>query len=319
MTPTARALASLAAPVFFAASAFAADGYRLEPEEIAPGVYVLWGAQEEVSPQNGGNIANTGFIVGDSGVLAVDTGPTRRYAERMLAAIEAATGGKPVRYAVVTHHHFDHSFGIPAFRDAGIPVVMHRDAAAWLAREGAQIRDNIAALTGEAWMEGTDLRPADALVDADMEIDLGGRIVDIAVFGGGHTAGDIVVLDRATGALFAGDLVFHERVPSLPHGDAETWRVQLAEIAGWDWRRLVPGHGPPVTDRAPLDLLASYLGFVQSHVACAWRRGDSRAEALLVELPEAYAGFALVEREFQRSVFQLWRRFDAAAEPPPCP
>lgn len=316
---TVRALAALAVSAVFAAPAFAADGYRLEPEEIAPGVHLFRGVQDEVSPLNGGNIANTGFIVGDGGVLAVDTGPSRRYAERMLAAIEAATGGLPVRYAVVTHHHFDHSFGIPAFRDAGISVVMHRDAAAWLARDGAQVRENITALAGEAWMAGTDLRMPDMLIDSDMEIDLGGRIVDLEVFRGGHTAGDIVVLDRATGTLFAGDLVFHERVPSLPHGDAETWRSQLAEISGWEWRRLVPGHGPPVTDRAPLDLLAGYLGFVQSHVACAWRRGDSRAEALLVELPEAYAGFALVEREFQRTVFQLWRRFDAAAEPPPCP
>ena len=315
---TRAALAFLCGLAVVAAPA-AAEDYRLDPEEVAPGVHVFRGAQEEVSPENGGNIANTGFIVGDDGVLAVDTGPTRRYAERMLAAIAAATGGLPVRHAIVTHHHFDHAFGISAFRDAGISVVMHADAAAWHEREGEEVRENIAALAGESWMADTDIRPPDALIDADMEIDLGGRVVDVMVLEGGHTAGDLIVLDRATGTLFAGDLVFHERVPSLPHGDAGIWRAQLAEVAGWDWRRLVPGHGPLVTDRAPLDLLASYLGFVHGHVACAWRRGDSRAEALLVDIPEEYDGLALLEREFQRSVFQLWRRFDAAAEPPPCP
>ena len=310
--------AALAAALAFAPPAPAEPGYELRPEEVAPGVHVLWGAQEEVSPENGGNIANAGFIVGDDGVLAVDTGPTRRYAGEMLAVI-ADTAARPVVLAAVTHHHFDHAFGLSAFRDAGVPVVMHRGAAPWLAREGAAVLDNIAALAGPDWMAGTDIAAADRLVDSDLEIDLGGRIVDILVRGRGHSAGDLMVLDRQTGTLFAGDLVFNGRVPSLPHGDVAVWRAQLADIAAGGWTRLVPGHGPLVTDRAPLDRLSAWLGFVRDHVACAWRRGDSRAEALVVEFPEIHAGLALARREFQRSVFQLWRRYDAADAAPPCP
>ena len=313
------ALAVAALLVWPAGTAFAAGGYGLAPEEIAPGVYVMWGAQEEVSPENGGNIANIGFIVGESGVLAIDTGPTRRYAEEMLAVIAEVGGGLPVRAAVVTHHHFDHAFGLSAFRDAGILVLMHARAALWHAREGAAVRENIANLAGEDWMAGTEIAAPDRLVEADTEIDLGSRVVDLVVLGDGHSAGDLVVMDRETRTLFAGDLVFHGRVPSLPHGDATVWRAQLAEIAAWDWRRLVAGHGPLVTDRAPLDRLSDYLGFVRDHVACAWRRGDSRAEALMVDIPEPHAALALVRREFQRSVFQLWRKYDASPEPPPCP
>ena len=294
----------------------AADSYDLRPEEIAPGVHVMWGAQEEVSPLNGGNIANVGFIVGGEGVLAVDTGPTLLYAEEMLAVIAATSGGLPVRHAVVTHHHFDHAFGLAAFRDAGVPVLMHARGAPWLAREGAAVLENIAALAGEAWMAGTVIGVPDRLIEEDIEIDLGGRTVHVVTLGRGHSAGDIVVVDRQTGTVFAGDLVFHGRVPSLPHGDVATWTTQLGEIAAWDWQRLVPGHGPLLTDRAPLESLADYLSFVENHVACAWLRGDSRAEALVVDLPAAHAGLVLVEREFQRSVFQLWRKFDAGKAPP---
>ena len=294
-----------------------AAGYGLEPEEVAPGVYVMWGAQEEVSPENGANIANIGFVVGDDGVLAVDTGPTRRYAEEMLAAIARIAGLPPVA-AVVTHHHFDHAFGLAAFRDAGVPVVMHRDAAPWLAREGAEVLENVTALAGADWTADTEIAAPDRLIDSDLEIDLGGRVVDVLATRRGHTAGDLTVRDRRTGALFAGDLVFHGRAPSLPHGDATVWRAQLAELAAGGWKLLIPGHGPPVADRAPLDRLADYLGFVRDSTACAWRRGDSRAEALLVEIPAPHDELALVEREFQRSVFQLWRKYDAEGAPP-CP
>jgi hypothetical protein len=39
--------------------------YRLRARELAPGVYVVEGANADFSPANGCNIINTGFIVGD--------------------------------------------------------------------------------------------------------------------------------------------------------------------------------------------------------------------------------------------------------------
>ncbi|MDP7540381.1 MAG: MBL fold metallo-hydrolase, partial [Alphaproteobacteria bacterium] len=75
-------------------AAEAGDGdYGLTPEPIAPGVYALWGAQEAMTPENGAHIANTGFIVGEAGVLVVEAGPTRAYAEQALAAIAAGADG----------------------------------------------------------------------------------------------------------------------------------------------------------------------------------------------------------------------------------
>ena len=50
--------------------------YSLTPEQIADGVYIFWGRQEPLTRENGGNIANTGFIVGNKSVLVLDTGPT---------------------------------------------------------------------------------------------------------------------------------------------------------------------------------------------------------------------------------------------------
>ena len=96
---------------------YSEDGrYTLVPEQIADGVYVFWGQQEPLTPENGGNIVNTGFIVGRNSVLVIDTGPTKRYAEEMIETIRTITN-LPIRHAVVTHHHPDHSFGIQSFKE----------------------------------------------------------------------------------------------------------------------------------------------------------------------------------------------------------
>jgi len=57
---------------FLAGPAWAGD-YALAPEEVAEGVYVLWGRQEPMTAENGANICNTAFIVGDNACLGPAT------------------------------------------------------------------------------------------------------------------------------------------------------------------------------------------------------------------------------------------------------
>ena len=95
--------------------------YTLAPEQIADGVYVFWGQQEPLAPGNGGNIVNTGFIIGQHSVLVIDTGPTKRYAEEMIETIRTITD-LPIRHAIVTHHHPAHAYGIQSFKENNTDV-----------------------------------------------------------------------------------------------------------------------------------------------------------------------------------------------------
>src|SRR5688500_68548 len=54
--------------------------------------------------------SNVGWIEFADHVVVIDTAFPAG-AERALASIKATTRGKPIRYAVVTHYHADHSFG----------------------------------------------------------------------------------------------------------------------------------------------------------------------------------------------------------------
>jgi uncharacterized sulfatase len=288
----------------------------LAPEEVAPGVHVLWGKQEAMLPSNGAHIANMGFIVGDEAILVIDAGPTRLFAEQLIDAI-GSISDQPVTAVAVTHQHQDHSLGLSVFGNRDIPVIMHANDAPLMARDAPTLLGFMTDLIGEAWTDGTTVGAPTSLITESMTLDLGARLVDIIVFENGHTPGDLAILDRTSGTVFSGDLVFNGRAPTVPHADIQTWRDQLVTLGELPWQRLVPGHGPLVTDRDVLVTMSSYLAFLENHTACSYRMGDSQAEALLIDLPPDAANLANIDREFQRSVFQLFRKYDIG-EVPPC-
>ena len=295
--------------VFLLAGPAWAGDYALAPDEIADGVYVLWGRQEPMTVENGANICNTAFIVGADSVLVVDAGPSAAYAEQFIAAISRVTD-KPVSHVVITHHHQDHSFGLDTFNARGARTLMSPNAAELLTRDGAALLAMTTTLVGGDWMAGTALaHPTDLIPDPRM-IDIGGRLVHVGPLEYGHTPGDMTVMDIATGTFLAGDLVFIERAATVPHADIPTWLGNIDRIAALDWRRLVPGHGPLITDRARIDPLRDYLSYLDEFSRASHARGDSPAETLMEPLPSRFATLAVIEREFQRSIFSLFAKYD---------
>src|SRR5689334_16605689 len=120
------AMGLLAAGVALAVRA--AEPPVVAPIELAAGVYMLPGSSGEPDGKNLGRVGNAGFIVGRTGVLAIDTGTSYLHGRALLAAIRTVTD-KPVRMAIITHTRQEFLFGATAFREQGIPVAMHAAAA----------------------------------------------------------------------------------------------------------------------------------------------------------------------------------------------
>src|SRR5205085_11005534 len=72
---------------------------------VAPGIY----AWEQ--PDGSWWLNNAGAVAGDDGLLVIDTCATAVRTRRFLDALDTATGGVPVRMAVNTHQHGDHTYG----------------------------------------------------------------------------------------------------------------------------------------------------------------------------------------------------------------
>ena len=195
--------------------------YDLKPRQIASGTWVIEGAVQDFSRANGCNIINTAFIATGAGVVVINTGPSRLYGEQQRQAIERSTR-EPVQRVIELNLHPDYFFGNQAWADK--PTQALAGSVSGMQAEGTAYADNLYRLCGD-WMRGTESTPAREAV-MPQTLQLGGHPLELIRLHG-HTADDLVVLDRSTGVLFAGGLVFAERVPTTPHADFAAWLASL--------------------------------------------------------------------------------------------
>ena len=256
--------------------------------EAAPGVFVHHGPHEDFTETNLGGIANIGFIVGKDAVAVVDPGGSYREGEALLAAIRARTD-LPVTHVVLTHLHPDHVFGAAAFK--GLPDVRfvgHANLPDALRERGPAYLANMRTLLGDA-VAGTEIVLPDVLVADRLEIDLGGRVLDLRAWPTAHTNTDLTLLDRTSGLLFAGDLVSLERLPVVD-GRLNGWLAVLPDLAALPATGVVPGHGPV---QAPWpDALAPERAYLE-----ALRDGLRRALADGVPIEGAIAAVPMPKDE----------------------
>lgn len=209
-------------------------------EEVAQGIHVRRGVDEDVSVQNEDGIANIGFIVGRDAVAVIDPGGSLVDGERLRATIRQKTQ-LPIKYVVMSHVHPDHIFGAPAFQNDRPHFVGHARLPRAMALRGDFYRKRLEDTLGKARAGGV-VTPT-MLVQDHAQIDLGGRVLTLTAHGIAHTDCDLSVLDKNTGTLLPADLLFVERVPSLD-GSLRGWLKELAALKSLPAQRAVPGHGP---------------------------------------------------------------------------
>ena len=209
-------------------------------DEVAPGIHVRRGVDEDATAQNEDGIANIGFIVGRDAVAVIDPGGSLADGQRLRATIRQTTQ-LPIRHVVMSHVHPDHIFGAPAFWQDKPQFVGHARLPRALALRGEYYRKRLEDALGKD-RAGSVVTPT-MLVQDHAEIDLGGRVLALTAHGVAHTDCDLSVLDRSSGTLLPADLLFVRRVPSLD-GSLKGWLKELAALKAVPARRAVPGHGP---------------------------------------------------------------------------
>jgi len=279
--------------------------YSLKPRQIAAGTWLLEGSTDNFAKANGGNIVNTGFIVTDSGVVVIDSGPSKRYGEALRRAI-AATTDKPVIQLLLTHHHPDHVLGNQAFGD--VPIGALAGTSDLLRQQGEAMAENMYRMVGD-WMRGTEVvLPTQVLEPGVLEV--GGHRLRLLGLSG-HTGADLAILDENTGVLFAGDLVFYERALTTPNSPGlGVWLKDLDTLQALPWKLIVPGHGPVASDTAPFAQMRDYLGWLDGLMRDGAAQGDDMAEMIRRPIPERFAGISLTRYELIRSVSHLYPRYE---------
>ena len=254
-------------------------GVKLETKKLAPGVYALLSSRPPVD--------NSGFVVGERGVLVIDAHINGAMARQIQAAVRAVTD-KPILYLVNTNYHGDHTFGNYAF-PATTAIVAHRLTAQRMRNfeheKGLILRtvDNDPSVLADV-----RLRLPDVTFDDRLTIDLGGRVVELHHFGYGNTPGDTVVYVPGAKVAWTGNLVVGEGlIPPIFEGGARNYLTTIARFAETlDVRTIIPGHGTPATGA----ILARYLGYlgelvvaVRSAAQAGWTVEETVARLSLAE------------------------------------
>lgn len=302
--PTAPAASAPAAPAIDAAA---------QTIEVAPGVYMMQGAPGEVDTDNLGRIGNAGFIVGDTGVMAIDTGTSYRHGAALIAAIRRVTD-KPIRLVMITHTRQEFLFGAAAYREQGIAIHMHRKAAGLMRSRCDRCLKTLNQVVGEDAMRGTAMFKPDVEFDQPefdqrQTIDSIGRSVQVLYYGHSSGPGDVAVFDRRSGVLFAGGLLDQARIPDVQDSDLDGWMRALKSMHDLPIRRVVPGHGPAATV-AVIASVERYLAQLRARVLELLRTG-----AALSEVPDAtalpdFANWDQYETIHRRNASVLFVRFE---------
>ena len=229
-------LTGLVSAFWLAAAAGAAQAPPTQaPQAAAPpptlvkvrdDVYVIQNVNHVVAEigQNGGNAT---VLVTPDGVVLIDT-KNERVHDDLVAQVRSVTD-RPIKYAVLTHSHADHSSGAAKLQAMGVVVI------GTVATRENMLRTNA---PGAPQVTYTGYS----------QVVLGGREVQLREFRG-HTRGDTLALIPSARVVVAGDLVTTpDSIPTIVnYGDGGSWSDlgrTLDEVAKLDFDTLIGGHGP---------------------------------------------------------------------------
>ena len=282
-------------------------GSALSASELATLTPVADGVWAATQPHDARfDDSNTLVVVGDRGVLVVDSQTSAEHTRAMIADIQRLTP-RPVRWLVNTHWHDDHTRGNALYRDAfgtDLEIVGHVTLLEDTLRAGQELKERAAALEAEipaaedrlaqrVRRDGSPLTeemvplaeqgiaaakelvataasavflPPTLTYRQTLTLDLGGRTVEIH-HRRAHTRGDSVVYLPGERILATGDLL--DDLPFVGHGELTSWIETLEWIRGLDLAQVLPGHGPLWTAERAVDQAEAVSRFLETLLTVA--------------------------------------------------
>jgi glyoxylase-like metal-dependent hydrolase (beta-lactamase superfamily II) len=187
---------------------------------------------------------NIGVVLGDARCLVIDTRISHRQAAEIIGDLRSLTP-LPVRIVINTHGHSDHCFGNHLFRPA--EIWGHVRCVDMIRSTGEAQRSSAAAIQPDLARELAEvvLDPPDQTLEesATVEIEPGGRSVELTYLGRGHTDNDIVVRVPDANVLFAGDLLENDATPFFGDAFPMDWPGTVERLVELVDGEVVPGHG----------------------------------------------------------------------------
>lgn len=245
-----------------------------------------------IQPDGSWYLNNSAFLVGEQGVVLVDTTSTERRSRALLDAVRSVTD-RPLRTLVNTHHHGDHSHGNWLLPEATI-----------IGHDKCRTEMVAAGLLGTLLFPDVEwgrieVTPPFVTFSDRLTVWVDDLEVQLLHFGTpAHTTNDVVAWVPSERLLLSGDLVFNGGSPLVMQGSVAGSLLALDALRALDAERIVPGHGD-VCEPDVLDGLERYYRFLQAvaeeGVAAGWTPMEA-ADRHRDDLAGQFEGWGETER-----------------------
>jgi cyclase len=183
-----------------------------------------------------GGGGNSGVIVGNTGVIVIDSKTSAAGGKELLDDIAKITP-KPVTTVFLTHSDGDHVNGLASF-PAGVKVI---------AQENCKKEMETALAAGGRGAPPADHMPTQAITKDKDSQTIDGVKLELYHWAPAHTSGDLVIYLPAEKIVFTGDIIATQMPDPLIHleknGSSEGWITTAKGIVALDSDQFVPGHG----------------------------------------------------------------------------
>jgi glyoxylase-like metal-dependent hydrolase (beta-lactamase superfamily II) len=143
-----------------------------------------------------------------------------------------------------------------------------------------------------------------------MEIDLGGRVLELTAWPTAHTDHDLTVFDRSSGTLFLGDLLFMTHLPVID-GSLRGWVKVMDALESRSGAWIVPGHGAVSHDwPQAMKPQSEYLRGVLTQTRAAIKAGMTIQRAVETVGRDDLKGWALAEQFHARNVTSAYAELE---------
>ncbi len=273
----------------------------------------------------GFSVSNVSMIVGDDGVVIVDTGMMIDDASRIMAEFRKLSD-KPVKAIIFTHSHGDHTGGAAAFLGNERPQIWaHKNfgsealplvagGVTFQSVRGARqagfklppeqrINNGVAPVrypkrSGSVFASGNETKPTHFLESERQTIKVAGIELEL-VSSPGETNDQLFVWYPAAKVLFAGDN-FYRSFPNLyairgtPNRSVRLWAESLGKLADKNAVALVGGHTNPILGANEVtQVLSDYrdaVQFIHDKTVQGMNKGMTPDELVeYVQLPQSLA------------------------------
>jgi glyoxylase-like metal-dependent hydrolase (beta-lactamase superfamily II) len=193
----------------------------------------------------GDGCGNTGFIVGDKGVIVFDTTKSADGGKKLQSEIAKVTP-KPVTTVILSHADGDHVGGLSTF-PAGITIIAQENCKKLL-------QDGIASGHGTIT---ADYLP-NHTVDKNEDVTIDGVRLELLHWAPAHTTADLALYLPAQKIVFTGDLIVLDQpraalVKRNQHANSSGWIESGKGLLALDAITYVVGHGEQAQTRQQIE------------------------------------------------------------------